>query len=228
MTNAMELDWIPAATDSIVAVPGRDGRRIVALVGPPGAGKTTCADALADALRARGLRCAVIPMDGFHLDDHVLVPLGMRPRKGAPETFDTGGLQNLLERLRLNKERAIAIPVFDRSLELSRNAARLVASDVEVLIVEGNYLLLDQPGWDGLAGLFDLTIALKVPREELRRRLVRRWQALGIPEAEITERVDDNDLRNGETVLQGSRPADMTISLSGKHTQTNYAKEGRS
>jgi pantothenate kinase len=88
-------------------------------------------------------------MDGFHYDDRVLDQLGLRHRKGAPETFDFAGFATLLRRLK-SREQNIAIPLFDRSLEISRAGAQIVGSDVKFILVEGNYLLLDEEPWSGL------------------------------------------------------------------------------
>ena len=96
-------------------------RTILAIAGAPGSGKST----LAERLEARLNECAagaaaILPMDGYHYDDRVLIERGLRARKGAPETFDVGGLFHTLERLRRNEEDEIAVPVFDRDLEVSR------------------------------------------------------------------------------------------------------------
>ncbi len=188
-------------------------RRLVAVAGPPGCGKSTLAAALAAAINETSPgRAAVFPMDGMHFDDAILEGRGLRPRKGAPETFDVGGFYHLLDRLRRNQESEIAVPVFDRELEISRNAARIIPQSVEVLIVEGNYLLLDRPLWCDLAALFDLTVALDVSAAELRRRLYARWYSYGVEDAEASRRVEENDLPNGLTVLNQSRSADLTIS----------------
>ena len=145
---------------------------IVAVAGPPGAGKSTIAEELLGLL-PRG-SAAIVPMDGFHYDGIVLDAKGLRQRKGAPETFDFEGYEALLARLRL-ADRDVAVPVFDRSMELSRAAAAIVPRDVKFVLTEGNYLLLDEEPWPRLAPLFDYTIFLDVPREELERRLVQRW-----------------------------------------------------
>ncbi len=205
-----DLALPPGLLDRLLALRG-GGRRLVAVAGAPGSGKSTLADALDAALRDAGAASAVLPMDGFHLDDGLLVPMGLRPRKGAPDTFDVAGLAHLLDRLRANDEPQICVPVFDRGLEISRNAARMIPASVELLIVEGNYLLLDAPGWRDLRARFDLTVMLHVPETELRARLWKRWRDHGIPEADIPARVDGNDLRNGLTVLNHSLPADLTI-----------------
>ncbi|MBU2961043.1 nucleoside/nucleotide kinase family protein [Citreicella sp. C3M06] len=199
-----------ALVDRVVSLRG-DHRRIIAVVGAPGSGKSTLAEALAEALSAQGISAAVLPMDGFHYDDGLLAAMGLRPRKGAPETFDVAGFSHLLTRLRANDEDQVCVPVFDRALEISRNAARMIPSSVEILIVEGNYLLLDAPGWRELRKHYDVSVMLDVPETELRARLWKRWQDHGIPEAEIPAKVEGNDLRNALTVLTQSLPADLTI-----------------
>ena len=112
-------------------------------------------------------------MDGFHYDDAVLDARDLRSRKGAPETFDAAGFIHLMRRLRTEPE--VAIPIFDRAMELSRAAADVVGPMDRLLVVEGNYLLLDENPWPELAPLFDLTVWIEVPEAELDRRLVARW-----------------------------------------------------
>ena len=185
------------------------GRRVVAVAGPPGSGKSTlCADLERRLNRGRPGSAATVPMDGFHYDDAVLDGLGLRARKGAPETFDVGGLAALLHRLRSDDEPWVAAPLFDRARELSRAGALLVRREAGVVLVEGNYLLLDAPPWDALPP-FDLTVRVAVPEEELRRRLRARWA--GLPEAEIERRVEGNDMPNGRLVEARSRPADLVL-----------------
>ena len=82
----------------------------------------------------------------------------------------------MLHRLKRNEEEEIAVPVFDRALEVARAGAFLIPQSVRHLIVEGNYLLLDHPPWRSLRGLFDLTVAIIVQEDILRQRLIDRWQ----------------------------------------------------
>jgi pantothenate kinase len=78
-----------------------DGQRfIIALSGPPGAGKSTLSEMLVAEFSRRGQTAAIVPMDGFHLDNAVLEARGTLARKGAPFTFDADGYAELLERLR--------------------------------------------------------------------------------------------------------------------------------
>lgn len=194
-----------------------DGRILIALAGPPGSGKSTCAEQLSELLNGSAIQIsAVFPMDGYHFDDMVLNARGLRERKGAPETFDVAGLRHMLERLRRNEEDEIAVPVFDRTLEIARAGARLISRDVRVLIVEGNYLLLNTQPWSALAQYFDLTVSIQVSEEELRRRLIARWQVAGIATSEIQARVELNDLPNGRTVVACSVPADFVLETSNR------------
>lgn len=183
-----------------------EGRFIIALAGPPGAGKSTLSAALVAAL---GPGARVVPMDGFHYDDAVLNRWGLRHRKGAPETFDLAGLLHLMRRLRIEHE--VAIPVFDRTMELSRAAADVVEKDDRFLIVEGNYLLLDEGRWRELADDFDLTVWIDVPEAELDRRLMDRWAGHGKTAAEARAWIDGNDLPNIRRAIAHSRPADVVI-----------------
>lgn len=181
------------------------GRYIVALAGPPGAGKST----LSAELVALVPNARVVPMDGFHFDDAVLDARGLRSRKGAPETFDVAGFANLLGRLRAGGD--VAIPVFDRSIELSRAAADVVLDTDRVLLVEGNWLLLDEGPWRDLAAFFDLTVMIEVPEAELDRRLLARWAHYGKTSEAARAWIDGNDMPNIRRVVQGSRKADVVI-----------------
>ena len=133
------------------------------------------------------------------------------PREpSAPETFDFAGCETLLKRIR-SGEPDIAIPVFDRSMELSRAAASIVAAHTKFILVEGNYLLLDEEPWSRLAPLFDFTIFVDVPRNELERRLMERWRGHGKSDEDARAWIASNDMPNIERVLARRRPADMVI-----------------
>jgi pantothenate kinase len=195
-----------------VRAAGGTERVILAMAGPPGSGKSTLAEKLAGLLNARrpGL-AAVLPMDGYHYDDLYLVPAGLRPRKGAPQTFDVGGLYHTLRRLRAADEAQVAVPVFDRSIEIARAGARLIPAEVPVIVVEGNWLLLDQAPWDRLRPMFDITVRVDVPEPVLRSRLRGRWEGLGLTEAEIIAKLEENDLPNGRLVRDGSVAPDYLL-----------------
>ncbi|MGB3553836.1 MAG: AAA family ATPase [Jannaschia sp.] len=180
-------------------------RAVVALAGPPASGKSTLAEALA--ARVGG---AVLPMDGFHLDNRVLEPRGLLTRKGAPETFDLGGLARTVAALRTGAE--VIHPVFDRAREIALAGAGVIAAGTRVVIVEGNWLLLDAPGWREL-GPWDLTVRLEVPDDVLRARLSERWMHL--PDSEARTKIEGNDLPNAARVRDGSRAADLVLDETG-------------
>ena len=183
-------------------------RVIVGLAGPPGSGKSTLAESLVEALNSDDPgRAAVLPMDGFHYDDLYLVPAGLRPRKGAPETFDVGGFRHALLRLKSGEEEYVAVPIFDRQLEIARAGARLIPKSTRIIVVEGNYLLLRRRPWSDLYPLFDVTVLIETPMDVLRERLTARWRGYDLTPAQIDEKLDGNDLPNGRLIMsEGAEP----------------------
>jgi pantothenate kinase len=184
---------------------------MVAVAGAPGSGKTTLAADLCKALQAKGESAVVVPMDGFHFDDSVLNARGHRTRKGAQHTFDAPGFVHLITRIK-SGEPDIAIPVFDRSMELSRAAADVIAGDTRFIIVEGLYLLLKREPWSALKPLFDVSVFLDVPKAELERRLTRRILDHGHDAAYAANWIASNDMLNAEEVITNSAPADIVVS----------------
>jgi pantothenate kinase len=157
------------------------GRRIIATPGAPGAGKSALSDYLATALNLhRPEFRAVVPMDGSHFDDAVLCARGTRARKGAPFTFDLGGMAAVLGRLKQNTEAEIAVTELDHKLVTSRAGGRLISKDTALLLVEGNDLPLDQQPWAALRPIYDLTVFLHVLLAGLEKRLVQRWMGYGL------------------------------------------------
>ena len=189
---------------------GQSKRSLTALAGPPAAGKSYVANALCRDLNKYSPDSAVVlPMDGYHLDDALLEKQGMRDRKGAPHTFDIAGFIHILQRISLGDEIDIAVPVFDRSLELSRAAGRLIPCTARHILVEGNYLLLDQPEWRDLAGFFTTTVMITAPRSLLERRLMQRWQNLSPTQAR--EKCESNDLPNADLVMNSSMSTEFNL-----------------
>ena len=201
----------PAAIADLAQLIGRKAgnaaRFIVAVAGAPASGKSTLAEDLRDAI---GSAAVVVPMDGFHFDDAILNARGQRARKGADFTFDVRGFEALLRRIR-SGEADIAIPVFDRTMELSRNAASLVDGRARFIIVEGNYLLLNRAPWTGLSPLFDFTVYLSVAEAELERRLIQRWLDHGFDMAYARNWIASNDMLNIRDVMANSAVADLTL-----------------
>lgn len=199
------LPALVARAERLVAT---GSRRILGIAGAPGAGKSTICAALLDAL---GDRAQLVPMDGFHLANTELERLGRRDSKGAPHTFDVAGYVNLLSRLRAQTDDVIYAPTFDRGLEESIAGAVAVSPATPLVITEGNYLLLAEAGWLGVAPLLDETWFVDVPVSERRRRLVARRRSYGhSPDAALdwVARVDEANARIVEPTASG---ADLII-----------------
>tara|TARA_E500000318_G_scaffold100288_1_gene102908 strand:+ start:184 stop:813 length:630 start_codon:yes stop_codon:yes gene_type:complete len=188
-----------------------EGRILVAIVGAPASGKSSLSDRLYHHLGGDKAGAAVVPMDGFHFDNAILEDRGLLPRKGAPETFDVGGLKRTLIALRDMPDEDVYVPLFDRSLEISRGSARVITPRHKIILVEGNYLLLDQAPWDQLRKLFDLSIYLDVSEETLRARLMDRWRSFGFNDADALQKAQGNDLPNAQTVVKLTQKADITL-----------------
>jgi pantothenate kinase len=198
-----------ALVERLVASQGA-ARRLVAVVGPPGSGKTTFAERLAAAVTPQ-VAAEVLAMDGYHYDDILLDARGHRPRKGAPHTFDVDGFAAMLTRLRADDGRDVAVPVFDRGIEIARAGARIIPAATRLVVVEGNYLLLDDPAWTPLRAMFDTTVLLAVPFAEIESRLLARWTGFGLTGEALRTKMEDNDLPNVRLVLARSAPADIEV-----------------
>jgi pantothenate kinase len=201
-TSELALDLIARA--------GNSKRYIIGLAGAPGSGKTTLADELCKALIVAGQTAVVVPMDGFHFDDVVLNARGHRARKGAHFTFDAPGFVNLITRIKA-QEPDIAIPVFDRHMELSRAAADVIDVNTRFIVVEGLYLLLKREPWSRLKPLFDISIYLDVPKAELERRLTKRILDHGHDETYAKNWIASNDMLNADEVIENIAAADVKI-----------------
>ncbi len=195
----------------IIKRAGDASRFVVAIAGPPGAGKSTLAESLLADLNAKMPgSTALMPMDGFHFDNCIIEPLGLLSRKGAPQTFDAQGYLAALARIRAG-DAEVAVPVFDRAMDLARAGAAIIGKQHRIVLVEGNYLLLDEAPWREGAALFDLTVFLRVPQPVLEERLVQRWLDHGLAPDAARERALSNDIPNALAVLSKSLCADIVI-----------------
>jgi pantothenate kinase len=199
--------------DDLIKRAGSSKRYIIGLAGAPGSGKSTLAAKLHQAFVVQGESAVVVPMDGYHFDDIVLNARGHRARKGAHFTFDATGFVHLIKRIKAC-EPDIAIPVFDRSMELSRAAADVIDASTRFIIVEGLYVLLKREPWSALKPLFDISIYLDEPKAEIERRLTQRILAHGYDAAYARNWIASNDMLNAEEVISNSMTADVIVSAS--------------
>ncbi|MDP9901260.1 nucleoside/nucleotide kinase family protein [Variovorax ginsengisoli] len=194
MTTPQPAEW--ARIDALLAG-GR--RKLLGLVGPPGAGKSTLSASL---LAAIGPRAQGVPMDGFHLANVELQRLGRTARKGAPDTFDCAGYIALLQRLRAQgpADPIVYAPEFRRELEEPVAGAIAVLPQTQLVITEGNYLLHDGDGWAGVAGLLDEVWYVDIDDALREERLVRRHYQFGRSEEAARAWVTSTDMPNARLI----------------------------
>ncbi|MEU8699864.1 nucleoside/nucleotide kinase family protein [Streptomyces sp. NPDC048680] len=186
-------------------------RRVLGIAGPPGAGKSTLAGQLADAL---GPLAVLVPMDGFHLAQAELERLGRADRKGAPDTFDAAGYAALLRRLRAPEPGTVVYaPAFDRALEQPVAGSVPVGPDVPLVITEGNYLLHGDDGWAPVRALLDEAWYLELDQDVRIRRLVDRHVRFGKPRPYAERWVAGPDEANARLVDPGRDRADLVVRL---------------
>jgi pantothenate kinase len=186
-------------------------RRIIGIAGAPGAGKTTYAERMVEASGRDGVPAAYVPMDGFHLADQALASLGILDRKGAPETFDAWGYAALLSRLRERPAHMVWAPGFDRVLEQPLAGVIGVPPEAELVVTEGNYLLLDRPEWQAARAALDEVWFLDCPDDTRRARLLARHVEFGKSPGEAEAWVARVDDVNAALVLAGRDSADRVV-----------------
>jgi len=183
-------------------------RVLLGVTGPPGAGKSTVAAAIAAALGPG--TAAVVPMDGFHLADSLLHELGRHDRKGAPDTFDAEAYADLLDRLR-DRTRESFAPRFDRTRELAEVGAMRVPPGLPLVVTEGNYLLLADGPWRQVASLLDECWYVEVDDRLRRDRLMARHEAHGRRPADARARTLGSDEANALYVERTRGDADAVV-----------------
>lgn len=203
-TPAEFVDTASLTKHILNAAEARDRRLIVAVAGPPAAGKSTLAQRL-----CAEPTIAVLGQDAFHYDDDVLARLGRSERKGAPDTFDVAALGIYVEALMASPRRELSVPIFDRDVELSRNCAAIVEHSHDVVVVEGNWLLLASQPWSQLSDLWDLTVWVDAPLAILEQRIVQRWLDQGLSPAAAHDRWLNNDGKNVELCRDLSLPPNL-------------------
>jgi pantothenate kinase len=187
------------------------GRRaVLGITGAPAAGKTTLAEELVKAL-AGGGAVAHVPMDGFHLADVELDRLGLRDRKGAPETFDVLGYAALLRRLHEDRDDMIYAPGFERTIEQPIAGAIPVPREARLIVSEGNYLLVDDERWTTVRPLVDEVWYVDLDQPERLRRLVERHRHFGKDEAAAIAWATGTDELNATVIAATKARADLIV-----------------
>ena len=191
----------------------RSGRVIIGITGPPGTGKSTFAQRLADDFNAgRAGFAGYLPMDGFHLSNAQLDRLGRRDRKGAPDTFDVTGYLATLDRVAHEyRGHDVYVPDFDRVLDEPVAAGRVILAESRLIITEGNYLALSTSGWHPARRLLDRLYYLDCPAVALRQRLIERHTAGGRSHDAAVHWVDSVDEPNSRVIGRTRSLCDTTL-----------------
>ena len=186
------------------------GRALLGVTGCPGAGKSTLSAAITAAVPSS----VVVPMDGFHLLNEELVKLGRRNRKGAPDTFDVDGFVALLDRVRHQLPgEVIRAPRYDRASSAPVPNAVAIGSDIALVIIEGNYLLLDSSPWQAVRPLLDEVWFVDIDDDVRLSRLIARHVEFGKSPEEARAWVIRSDEANASMVAAGRGRADAVVCL---------------
>lgn len=206
----IDLHGLAAILEGMLATRTASAPLLVGLAGEPGAGKSTAADQLAALLP--GSR--VLPMDGFHFPQAQLVSLGRRERMGAPDTFDVDAFVALLERLRdlHNSGETVLAPGFDRRVEEPVPSQLALTPELRCILVEGNYLLLNDHGWHRVAPLLDVTVGVVLDEATRHERLIARHIAFGKSDDDARAWALGPDERNATLIAPTLERADYLLS----------------
>jgi pantothenate kinase len=153
----------------------------------------------------------VVPMDGYHLSNKVLKDLKRSDRKGAPDTFDVAGFVSLVKRIRSEQTQNIYYPIFDRAIEESIAAQGVVTSVTKVVIIEGNYLLHDEGGWEVVNDLLDESWMVDVDDDKRISRLISRHIAYGKDPEAAKAWAKGTDEVNAKLIERGRSRADFVV-----------------
>ncbi|XP_006664714.2 putative uridine kinase C227.14 isoform X2 [Oryza brachyantha] len=204
-----------------------DSKYIVGIAGPPGAGKSTVASEVVQRVNNRWSQkhdhssslisteeiATMLPMDGFHLYrsqlDAMEDPKEAHARRGAPWTFDPSRFLKCLQTLR--EEGSVYAPSFDHGVGDPVENDIFVKPQHKIVIVEGNYLLLEEDVWRDIRALFDEKWFIDIDIDVSMQRVLKRHVATGKEPDVAAWRISYNDRPNAELIIKSKKTADLVI-----------------
>jgi pantothenate kinase len=162
---------------------------------------------------ANGGAAALLPMDGFHLPQSRLRELGRRERMGAPDTFDVDAFTAVLRALHAGGH--VLAPGFDRAVEEPVPDAIAIPGGARIVVVEGNYLLLDTGGWEAVRPLLDLSLFVQLEHGIRLQRLIERHERFGKSAADARAWASGPDEANARLIEPTAANAMHRIRLPG-------------
>lgn len=195
----------------------KDERIFVFLAAPPGCGKTTLALFLEQLSKNTPTFTPIqaIGLDGFHheqayLDSHFMVINGqsvpMKKFKGHPATFNVPLLLKKLEESRLQDNKW---PIYSRKLHDVVQDQVLLTE--KIILLEGNYLLLDTAPWNQLQQFCEDRVFLYTDAATLEERLIKRKMQGGLSYEEARSFYEQSDKQNVAFTLASDRQAETIL-----------------
>lgn len=212
--------YIPILKEITEKSRNKDGRYVVFIAAPPGTGKSTLSLVLEKIAREdENLEnLQALSLDGFHHFNEYLKSNYMEidgkeqllySRKGAPETFDLESIKVYLEKLSENRE--VKWPIYDR--QLHNPVMDAVEIDSKIILIEGNWLLLDEEGWRDIAGYADYSVFIEAKKESLKDRLISRKMRGGTSLEDATAFYEKSDGLNVDRVLSNRLKSDLLLEM---------------
>lgn len=209
----------------------RSERAMLAIAGPPGSGKSVLAALLTRAVQAldhdRHINPVAMGLDGFHYPNETLrsrrvaiaghAPVQMELYKGAEFTYDVEAAKAKFREIKAGHGRTVAAPAYDRRLHEPVPDRVLVPPQCRLVVVEGNYLLLDQGDWRGTASIFDLSVYVNIAPRHCKPALIARHRRGGRGQADAEQHYERVDLRNTQVVEATRTRADLVLDKSADH-----------